>query len=89
VVYLVEVHQAGVFKVKGLEKPQMAQVLNVYCPATIYPYAREVVDNVVIKGSFPALMLPPVNFDALFAQALAERQAKKDQSDSSDSEVTH
>lgn len=88
VVYLIEVHQAGIFLVKGLEKPQMAQVLNVLCPSTLYPYAREVVDNVVIKGSFPALMLPPVNFDVLFAQAVAERNAKKEQQESG-SEVAH
>ena len=78
-IYLIEVHQAGVFLVKGLEKAQMAQVINVLCPSTLYPYAREVVDNVVIKGSFPALMIPPVNFDALFAQAMAEAKAKKEQ----------
>jgi len=88
VVFLIEVHQAGIFMVKGLEKAQMAHVLNVLCPATLYPYAREVVDNVVVKGTFPALMLPPVNFDALFAQALAERKAKQDEQ-TSESETAH
>ncbi|WP_461480589.1 protein-export chaperone SecB, partial [Porticoccus sp.] len=85
-IYLIEVHQAGIFLVKGLEKAQMTQVINVLCPSTLYPYAREVVDNVVIKGSFPALMLPPVNFEALFTQALAEAKAKKEQESA---EVTH
>lgn len=85
-IYLVEVHQAGIFLVKGLEKSQMTQVINVLCPSTLYPYAREVVDNVVIKGSFPALMLPPVNFEALFVQAMAEAKAKKEQEAS---EVSH
>lgn len=86
-VYLIEAHQAGIFLVKGLEKRQMAQAINVLCPATLYPYVREVVDNVVIKGSFPALMLPPVNFEVLFAQALAK--AKKDQDAAAASEVAH
>ncbi|WP_438951130.1 protein-export chaperone SecB [Porticoccus sp.] len=89
-VYLIEVHQAGIFLVKGLDKPQMTHVINVLCPATLFPYAREVVDNIVIKGTFPALMLPPVNFEALFAQAVEQAQEKKRQESESDNkEVTH
>lgn len=75
-IYLVEVQQAGIFLVKGLEGVQLAHVLNSLCPNILFPYAREVVDNVVTKGSFPALMLPPLNFDALFQQALAQSKAK-------------
>lgn len=76
--FLVEVKQAGLFAIKGLEGQQLAQALNTACPQILFPYAREVVDNVVTKGSFPALMLPPINFDALFAAALnqAEQQAE-------------
>ena len=70
--FLVEVQQAGLFLVKGLEGKQLAQVLNTTCPNILFPYAREAVDNVITKGSFPALMLPPINFDALFAQAVAQ-----------------
>ena len=78
-VYLVEVHQSGIFAVQGLEGAQLAQVLNTVCPATLFPYAREAIDSVVTKGSFPALILPPVNFEALFAQAVAEGQLKEKQ----------
>lgn len=74
--FLVEVQQAGLFAVKGLEGQQLAQALNTACPQILFPYAREVVDNVVTKGSFPALMLPPINFDALFAAALNQAQQK-------------
>ncbi len=71
-VYLVEVQQAGVFLIKGLENQLMTQLLNTQCLATLFPYAREAIDNVVVKGGFPPLTLPPINFDALFAQALAD-----------------
>ena len=84
--YLVEVQQAGLFTVKGLEGQQLAQVLNTACPNMLFPYAREVIDNVVTKGSFPALMLPPINFDALFTQALA--QARQQQEEAA-GETTH
>ncbi|GAA5443951.1 protein-export protein SecB [Microbulbifer sp. NBRC 101763] len=81
--FLVEVKQAGLFGIKGLEGQQLAQALNTACPQILFPYAREVIDNAVVKGSFPALMLPPVNFDALFAQALdqAQKQAEGAQAD--------
>jgi preprotein translocase subunit SecB len=72
--FLVEVQQAGLFGMNGFETQQLQQVLNTVCPNILFPYAREAVDNVVTKGSFPPLMLPPVNFDALFAQAMAKAQ---------------
>ena len=88
--YLVEVQQAGLFTVKGLEGQQLAQVLNTACPNMLFPYAREVIDNVVTKGSFPALMLPPINFDALFVQALAQAKAQAEQQQAEGAgETTH
>ncbi|MCL4121076.1 UNVERIFIED_CONTAM: hypothetical protein GTU68_028991 [Idotea baltica] len=84
-IYLIEVHQAGIFTVEGVEGTQLAQLLNTICPSTLFPYVREAVDSVVIKGSFPALMIPPVNFEALFAQAVAEGKLKGKQGEA----VTH
>ncbi len=75
-VYLIEVQQAGIFRVVGLEATQLAHMLNTQCPAILFPYAREMIDSVSVKGSFPALMLPPINFDALFQQAVAEQRSK-------------
>lgn len=72
--FLVEVKQAGLFGIKGLEGQQLAQALNINCPQILFPYAREVIDNAVVKGSFPALMLPPINFEALYAAALKQAQ---------------
>ena len=72
--YIVEVQQAGIFVVQGLESGHLAQALNAFCPNLLFPYLRETIDTVVIKGSFPAMMLAPVNFDAIFAQAVMQRQ---------------
>lgn len=74
--FLIEVHQGGAFTINGLEGQQLAQVLNTTCPQILFPYAREVIDSTVTKGSFPALALPPINFDALFAQALNQAKQK-------------
>ena len=79
-IYLAEVEQAGLFTIKGFTEQQMPQVINTTCPSILFPYLRETIDNIVTKGGFPALMLPPINFDALFASAVqqAAQEAKKE-----------
>lgn len=73
-VYLTEVQQAGIFLIKGIEEAALRQTLGAFCPSVLFPYAREAVDNMVIKGSFPPLMLAPVNFDAIYEQTLRQQQ---------------
>ena len=79
VVYLVEIQQAGIFTIKGLDNNQLAQILNTLCLHTLFPYARETIDTVVTKGGFPALLLPHINFDVLYAQAVAQAKQKEQQ----------
>lgn len=74
VAFIAEVQQAGIFLIKGLDAPAMSHTLGSFCPNILFPYAREALDNLVTRGSFPALMLAPVNFDALYAQEMARAQ---------------
>ena len=74
--FIAEVQQAGIFSVSGLPEPQLRQLLATVCPTILFPYAREAVDSLVTRGSFPALMLAPVNFDALYLQAMKQAQDK-------------
>ncbi|MDP6189790.1 MAG: protein-export chaperone SecB, partial [Gammaproteobacteria bacterium] len=75
VMYLAEIQQAGLFHIANVPEQAMGQVLGAFCPNILFPYAREAVDNLVSRGSFPVLMLAPVNFDALYAQNMAQQQA--------------
>ncbi|SFP59537.1 protein-export chaperone SecB [Pseudomonas borbori] len=72
--FIAEVQQAGIFLVKGLDAASMSHTLGAFCPNILFPYARETLDSLVVRGSFPALMLAPVNFDALYAQELQRIQ---------------
>jgi preprotein translocase subunit SecB len=74
--FLCEVQQAGIFAVPDLQDAQMAHMLASFCPNILFPYARETVANLVNRGTFPQLNLAPVNFDALFAQYVQQRQAE-------------
>ncbi len=86
--FLAEIHQGGIFKIEGLEGPALHQTLGAFCPNLLFPYAREAIDALVIKGSFPALMLAPVNFDAIYAQSMQQAQAKA-QAEKAEAEQTH
>lgn len=68
--FLCEVQQGGIFSVDGMEAPQLAHCLGAFCPNILFPYARETISSLVVKGTFPQLNLAPVNFDALFMNYL-------------------
>lgn len=84
--FLVETLQAGAFLIKGYAPEQLNHFLASYCPSQLFPYAREVVSNLVSKGSFPEMHLSPINFDALYAKNLAEQQMKATEANSSASD---
>lgn len=75
--FLVQVQQGGLFAIAGLDDQQLHHALGAFCPGTVFPYARENIDALCVKGSFPALMLAPVNFDALYMDILKKQQAEE------------
>lgn len=80
-IYLVEIQQAGAFRVTGLPDQELRRVLATVAPATLFPYARETIDSLVTKANFPPLRLAPINFDALLAEAVKrQQQAEANQS---------
>ena len=73
--FLAEVQQAGIFELKGYDEAQKGSVLGAYCPNTLYPFAREAISDLVLKGGFPQLLLSPINFDALYTQKMTQADA--------------
>jgi preprotein translocase subunit SecB len=66
--FLVEAAQAGIFIIRNVPQEHLGPVLGITCPNIIFPYAREVISDVVSRAGFPPVMLSPVNFEALYAQ---------------------
>ncbi|MEQ9210862.1 MAG: protein-export chaperone SecB [Pseudomonadales bacterium] len=83
-IYLIEIEQAGTFRVVGLPEQDLRRVLSTMAPSTLFPYAREAIDDLVLKANFPPLRLSPVNFDMLFSQALQKQQEKAEANPSGD-----
>ena len=78
--FLCEVQQAGIFSAPdGDDVPegQLAHLLGSFCPNILFPYARECISSLVNRATFPQLNLAPVNFDALFAQYVQQRQGEQ------------
>ena len=74
--FLAEVKQAGIVVIQGYSEEENSFLLGSFCPTTLYPYAREAVSDLVQRGGFPPLLLQPLNFDAIYQQALQERASR-------------
>lgn len=74
--FLAEVAQSGIFLIQGYTADEQSILLGSFCPNTLYPFAREAVADLVTRGGFPPLLLQPLNFDAIYAQAVQDRAAR-------------
>jgi preprotein translocase subunit SecB len=70
--FLVEVKQAGAFLMQNLSEEDTKRAIASICPGVLFPYARSMVSQLVSQGGFPQLLLPPVNFDALYLNAQSQ-----------------
>ena len=85
--FLVEVHQAGLFLISGYAKDEFAAIVGSFCPATLFPFAREAIAGIVSKGGFPEFLLQPINFDALYAET--QRQAAQQAEGAAGDQASH
>jgi preprotein translocase subunit SecB len=74
--YVAEVEQAGVFGIAGLPPQGVDVLLGTQCPNILFPYVRQIVGDLIQAGGFPPFLLQPINFDALYAETLRQRQAQ-------------
>ncbi len=73
-VFLVEVAQAGIFLIQNLPQQDFEAMINVACPRTLLPYARETVSNILARAGFPPVLLPHVGFETIYQQRMQEKQ---------------
>lgn len=73
--FLVEVGQAGIFVIRNIPATELDAVLGIACPNILFPYAREVVSDTTVRAGFPPVVLNPVNFEAIYQQAVQQQSA--------------
>jgi preprotein translocase subunit SecB len=66
-IFLVEVKQAGLFVIRNVPEAELKRAISTVCPGVLFPYARCAISQLVSQGGFPQFLLPPVNFEALYA----------------------
>ena len=74
-VFLVEVAQAGIFQIHGVQPQEFEAMINVACPRTLLPYARETVSTILARAGFPPVLLPHVGFETIYQKRVQEQQA--------------
>lgn len=79
VAFVIEAHQAGIFRAQNIPQEALEPMLAVGCPNILFPYLRETVSDAVGRAGFPALYMQPVNFEAMYLQQRAQAQGQQEQ----------
>lgn len=87
VMFLVEVQQAGIFRIRNIPQSDIEPVLGIGCPNILFPYLREAVSTVISHAGFPPVMLNPVNFETLYYQGKQQAEANGAVADKTDAET--
>ena len=73
-VFLVEVGQAGIFRILTVPEEQHEPLVASACPNVLFPYAREAVSDAVTRAGFQPIVLQPVNFEGMYMQRMQQAQ---------------
>ncbi len=88
VMFLAEVKQCGIFQIQNMEEMVQRHTLGSFCPSILFPYARQVISDLVSNGGFPQLLLAHINFEQLF-QAQEERRKAEAEGQAPTDNVPH
>jgi preprotein translocase subunit SecB len=72
--FLAEAVQAGIFQLRNVPEQELGPLLGIGCPTILFPYLREAISDLVIRGGFPPVLLSPISFEALYMQRLQQEQ---------------
>ncbi len=75
-VFLVEISQAGIFRIQNIADEDVEPLLGIACPNILYPYVREAISDLTVRAGFPPVVLQPMNFENVYQQ---QKQAQAEQ----------
>ncbi len=75
--YLVEVHQAGIFTISGYPEDRLEGLISSYSPKMLFPFLRETISDIVMRGGFPQMLLPPIDFDRLYMEYKKQKESSE------------
>jgi len=89
VIFLVEIKQAGLFQISGYSEEELEAIVGIFCPNTLFPYARESIASMITKGGFPEFILQPINFDALYNESKSRASENQNADEGTTPETKH
>ncbi len=66
--FVCEVHMGALVSLGEGEEDAQQRVLGARVPEMLFPYVREALSNLVVRGGFMPMMLQPIDFDAIYEQ---------------------
>jgi len=76
--FVCEVHMAALVTLGQTAGADEGRVLGARVPEALFPYARQAVSELVVRGGFMPVMLQPIDFDAVYAQHAAQQSQTLD-----------
>ncbi len=74
--FMVEFAYCGIFTLQNVAADAVEPVLLAECPRLLFPFARNVLADIVREGGFPPVMLQPIDFVAMWQERRAQAQAQ-------------
>jgi preprotein translocase subunit SecB len=66
VAFVVELEYGTLWGIRGVPEQHLPPLLLVECPRLMFPFARRILADAIRDGGFPAVLLEPVDFGALY-----------------------
>jgi preprotein translocase subunit SecB len=76
--FIIELDYAGVFTLTAVPQDMLEPVLLVEAPRQLFPFARSIVSDVTRESGFPAVLLQPIDFLALWQSRRGQQPAAND-----------
>lgn len=73
-VYIAELVYGAAVSLNDIEESRHHMLLLTEVPRLIFPFARQVLGHITQSGGYPALLLTPMDFQAMYMQELRRRQ---------------
>lgn len=77
VAFICELAYGGIFEI-NVPQEHLEPMLLIECPRMLFPFARHIVANTTRDGSFPPMMLNPVDFAGMYRDRLEALAAQKE-----------
>jgi preprotein translocase subunit SecB len=72
--FIIDLHYGALIGLQNIPQENIPPILAVEVPKLLFPFVREIVAGLTIKGGYPPLYLTPINFEALYVNEIKRLQ---------------